>query len=229
MNGWRSHFTPRAAWIAMRARPMLMASIAVGFIVYLGLRWHGDGHPQSRSLLAWNTGEVMFLLLSWRMMHRAQVQVMRERALTQDPGRLLILLLTVLAAAAVLLAVGTQLATMRQLRDEARTLHIGLAALTVFTSWLFTQVLFAFHYAHDFYAARVRGEADPLVFPGTPDPLYADFVYFACVIGTSGQTADVPFNSTAIRRVGALHCVLAFFFNATLLALAINIAAGLLV
>jgi uncharacterized membrane protein len=134
----------------------------------------------------------------------------------------------VLAAAAVLLAVGTQLATVKDLQGPARTLHIGLAGLTVLTNWLFTQVLFALHYAHDFYAARIRGEPELLVFPGTPDPLYADFVYFAVVIGTSGQTADVAFNGTAIRRVGALHCVLAFFFNATLLALAINITAGLL-
>jgi uncharacterized membrane protein len=228
MSTLRAHFTPHAAWTALRARPLLVASTLVGLLVYLGLRLHGDGHADSRSLVAWNTGAVMYLLLSWRMMHGAQVQQMRDRALTQDPGRLLILLLTVLAAAAVLLAVGTQLATVKDLQGPARRLHIGLAALTVLTNWLFTQVLFALHYAHDFYAARIRGEPELLVFPGTPDPLYADFVYFAVVIGTSGQTADVAFNGTAIRRVGALHCVLAFFFNATLLALAINITAGLL-
>lgn len=96
------------------------------------------------------------------------------------------------------------------------------------SSWLFTQVLFALHYAHDFYATRGRRHQDPLQFPGTPEPGYRDFLYFACVIGTSGQTADVSFTGSALRSVGTLHCVLAFFFNATLLALAINIAAGLL-
>ena len=55
-----------------------------------------------------------------------------------------------------------------------------------------------------------------------------DFFYFACVIGTSGQTADVAFATSALRRVGTLHCVLAFFFNTTLLALTINVAAGLI-
>jgi uncharacterized membrane protein len=31
-----------------------------------------------------------------------------------------------------------------------------------------------------------------------------------------------------MRRVATVHCVLAFFFNATLLALSINIASGLI-
>jgi hypothetical protein len=53
-------------------------------------------------------------------------------------------------------------------------------------------------------------------------------VYFACVIGTSGQTADVSFTSRSMRRTGLLHCVLAFFFNTTLVALTINIASSLM-
>jgi uncharacterized membrane protein len=58
-------------------------------------------------------------------------------------------------------------------------------------------------------------------------PDYGDFLYFACVIGTSGQTADVSFTSRAMRRIGTVHCVLAFFFNTTVVALTINIASGL--
>jgi uncharacterized membrane protein len=89
-------------------------------------------------------------------------------------------------------------------------------------------VLFALHYAHDFYLARIRGEQDPLGFPGTPDPDYSDFFHFACVIGTAAQTADISFNGPAFRPVGTLHCIVAFFFNAALLSLTINLAAGLL-
>lgn len=88
-------------------------------------------------------------------------------------------------------------------------------------------MLFALHDAHDFYLARSRGEPDALLFPGTADPGYRDVLYFACVIGTSGQTADVSFNGSTLRSVGTLHGVLAFFLNTTVLALAINIAAGL--
>ena len=69
-------------------------------------------------------------------------------------------------------------------------LRATLAGLTVFTSWLFTQVLFALHYAHDFYLCRIRGATDPLIFPGTPDPGYADFFHFACVIGRVVQSFE---------------------------------------
>ena len=102
-----------------------------------------------------------------------------------------------------------------------------LVVLTVLTSWLFTQTLLALNYAHDFYAARAAGQPDPLLFPGSTEPSYGDFLYFACVIGTSGQTADIAFNGSALRPVGTLHCILAFFFNTTVLALTVNIGAGL--
>jgi uncharacterized membrane protein len=117
---------------------------------------------------------------------------------------------------------------VKDLHGTARGAHLVLALVTIVTSWLFTQVLFALHYAHDFYMARHRQRSDPLDFPGTDDPDYGDFFYFACIIGTSAQTADVSFTDSALRRIGTLHCVLAFFFNATLLALTINVAAGLL-
>ncbi|MBP7395112.1 MAG: DUF1345 domain-containing protein, partial [Zoogloea sp.] len=73
-----------------------------------------------------------------------------------------------------------------------------------------------------------RGGNGGLQFPGETDPDYGDFLYFAAVIGTSGQTADVSFASRPMRRIGLLHCVLAYAFNTTLLALTINIASGLL-
>jgi len=67
-----------------------------------------------------------------------------------------------------------------------------------------------------------------LIFPGTSLPDYADFLYFSCVIGTSAQTADVSFSSSVLRRIGTVHCILAFFFNTTILALTINIASDLI-
>jgi uncharacterized membrane protein len=87
--------------------------------------------------------------------------------------------------------------------------------------------MFALHYAHDFYMTDQHGTHGGLEFPGEPAPDYADFLYFACIIGTSAQTADVSFTSRKMRRNGIVHCVLAFFFNTTLLALTINIASGL--
>ncbi len=54
-----------------------------------------------------------------------------------------------------------------------------------------------------------------------------DFLYFAVVIGMTSQTSDVSISSSALRRLVLIHGVIAFFFNTTLLAITINIAAGL--
>lgn len=220
---------PAGWWRALRARPRLLLSIGLGLVVWLVLPGLRPFSGEARALLAWNAGALGYLALAAPMVLEKDTPRMHRRALLQDEGRLAILLMVVLAAAAVLLAVGSQLAAVRDMKDpDLRTGHVLLATLTVFSAWLFTQLLFALHYAHDFYVARLRREPDPLTFPGTPDPGYLDFVYFACVIGTSGQTADVAFNGGALRGVGALHCVLAFFFNAILIALTINIAASLM-
>ena len=212
----------------MRSRPRLMAAALWGAAVYATLPLAWAAQPAARALVAWNAAALLYLALTLQLTLTDDAAAMRRHTLRQSDGRIAVLVLVVLAAAAVLLAVGSQLTSVKDMHGTQRTLHVALAALTGVSSWLFTQVLFALHYAHDFYLARLRHQDDPLLFPGTPEPGYGDFIYFACVIGTSGQTADVSFNGPRLRRVGTLHCVLAFFFNATLLALTINIAAGLL-
>ena len=66
-----------------------------------------------------------------------------------------------------------------------------------------------------------------LDFPGDDAPDFIDFLYLSFVIGTSAQTADVAMTSRRMRRLGLVHCVLAFLFNATVLALTINLTASL--
>lgn len=211
---------------ALRARPRLLWAIVLGVAVYaLVAALTGQTHATA-ALLAWNAGALANLALTWHMTKASHADDVRRRAVNQDEGRLAILSVVVLAAVAVLLAVGTQLGQARSLEGGERAGHLALAALTVLTSWLFTHVVFGLHYAHDFYLARIRHEPDPLAFPGTPDPTYTDFFHFALVIGASAQTADISFQGSALRPVGTLHCTVAFFFNASLLALAINVVAG---
>ena len=136
--------------------------------------------------------------------------------------------MVVLSALSCLAAIVAELAQAKTAQGALRYEHIGLAALTIVTSWCFTQIMFALHYAHDFYVSEIKNQSGGLDFPGGQAPDYADFLYLACVIGTSGQTADVSFTNRTLRRVGLLHCVLAFFFNTTVVALMINMASALL-
>ena len=217
---------PKLARIVL-ARPRLFACILLGIVTALALPPSVATHMVTRAVIGWNVGALVYLVLTLHMMFWSSDERMRERAVLHDDGRLLILAMVVVAAVSSLAAIVSELAMARGLLASERYLHIGLALGTLLSSWGFTQVSFSTHYAHDYYAARLRGEPGGLAFPGETTPDYADFLYFACIIGTSGQTADVSFTSRAMRRTGLLHCVLAFFFNATLLALGINIASGL--
>ena len=149
------------------------------------------------------------------------------QARLQDESQWVILILVMVAAIASLVAIVAELAAASGLHGALRYTHISLALFTIVASWTFTHMMFGLHYAHDYYLAVTKGEPVGLQFPGDDAPDYGDFLYFAYVIGTSAQTADVNLTSKAMRRVGLLHCVLAFFFNTTVLALTINIAASL--
>lgn len=214
---------------SLRARPRLAAAALLGLVVALAWPWlGGEAREVTRWLIGWNVGAATYLVLTAVMMVQSSHEDMRKRAPTQDEGAAMILALVVLAALASLGAIVAELAVARHEVGITRALHIGLAAATVLTSWAFTQVMFALHYAHEHYQSLHAREPAGLVFPDTRQPDYFDFLYVAVVIGTSAQTADVAFGSGPMRRVGLVHCVLAFFFNATLLALMVNVGAALL-
>ena len=68
----------------------------------------------------------------------------------------------------------------------------------------------------------------PLRFPDEQlEPDYWDFLYFSFTIAVASQTADVSIRSRAMRRAVLGQSLLSFFFNTSILALSINIAAGL--
>ncbi len=209
------------------ARPRLCISAFVGLVFAYLLPQALAQQTITRAIIGWNVGALLYLALALRMMFWSSHERMKARALQQDEGNTAVLVLVITAALMCIGAIVAELAVVKELHGELRYAHIALAALTIVTSWSFTQVTFALHYAHDYYVTACHGEHGGLDFPGGQPPDYGDFIYFATVIGTSGQTADVSFTSKKMRRIGTIHCVLAFFFNTTLVALTINIASGL--
>ncbi len=209
------------------ARPRLFSSIAIGVATALLLPESVAQQVVTRAIIGWNVCAVLYLVLAMKMMFWSSHERMRTRALQHDEGSTVVLLLVITAALMCIGAIVAELAVVKDLKGTIRYAHIALAALTIASSWAFTQTMFALHYAHDYYVSAIHGEHGGLDFPGGHPPDYGDFLYFASVIGTSGQTADVSFSSRKMRRTGTVHCVLAFFFNTTLVALTINIASGL--
>lgn len=219
---------PRLRFLRLvRARPRLFVATLVGIAVAWLLPASVASHAVTRLLLAWNTGALLYVALAAIMMLRSSHHHIRRRAQLQDDGQLVILALVVVSTVASLAAIAGELAVVKDMHGLLRIEHVALAGLTVLSSWAFIQVMFTLHYAHDYYHAVCHGHAAGLQFPNDEQPDYGDFFYFAAVIGTSGQTADVSFTSKSLRRIGSMHCILAYLFNTTVLALLINIGASL--
>jgi uncharacterized membrane protein len=212
---------------AFRARPRLLVAIILVGILMVVLPW-SLAWP-TRALIAWNSGIGLYLVLAFVMMLAGEEEEnMRRRAATQDEGALTVLILTALAAIACLVAIAAELAGVRDMPAAQKLQHIGLVIATVLTAWFFVHTMFTLHYAHEYYQDP-PGSRPALDFPGgEKSPDYLDFLYFASTIGVACATADVSITSRDIRRVALWHGVLAFFFNTTILALAINVGAGLL-
>jgi len=209
----------------VRARPRLTTAVVLGFTVLVLLPSTVSGPTQA--LIAWDMGAVLYLVLAWTMMLRASIEGMAKRARMQDDGAVAVLILTVTAAIASLAAILLELIGIRDHPGGEQTLRVALAALTILCSWFVVHTSFALHYAHEYYMRGSRTDAPCLQFPGGGAPNYVDFLYFAFVLGTTSQTSDVAINSHKMRRLALTHGVIAFFFNATLLALLVNVAAGL--
>lgn len=212
----------------IRARPRLLIAIACAIVTAIVLPADLVEQPITRALVAWSVGTCLYIVLAAVMMVRSSHDGMTRRAQLEDEGQHVVLALVVVAVVASLAAIAGELVLVREMHSGARAGHVALAALTVLSSWGFMHLIFALHYAHDFYAALARKHAPGLAFPGDEKPVYGDFFYFAAIIGTSGQTADVSLVTSATRRLGTLHCIVSFFFNTIVLALTINIAATLL-
>ena len=212
----------------MNAHRRLLVALAVGLVIALVL----DSAPLAlRFAVAWDVAVLLFLGLTWWSVEKCPRQMMRATVLANDQGRVAILTIVLLAIAASVAAIFFLL--QRPLETATPTpVHILAAVATIVCSWLLTHVMFALHYAHRFYRDNpTTPEQDAtggLAFPGSPQPHYWDFLYFSFVIGMTSQVSDVQVTSYGMRRLVLLHGVLSFAFYTVVLALCINIVAGLI-
>lgn len=209
------------------ARPRLLISIVVSVLVYILLpNWLSLA---TSAIITWNSGVICFLALAYSMMTSATPQRMNRNAQRQDEGRLAILSLVVAAACFSLFAIGAMLKNTKGISPEILTLHVTLAGMTVISSWLLIHTMFTLHYAHLYYREHnSEDDTKSLDFPSENQPDYWDFLYFSFVIGMTCQVSDVQIASRSMRRLALIHGILTFFFNTVILAISINIVAGLI-
>ena len=211
-------------------RPRLAISIAVGLAVGLAL-WLVPNPviSSTRFIFAWDALLICFIGLTLPMMMECDETKIRARAASQDEGQHFVLALAVIAAVFSIIAIAAQLSLAKNEHGLLKAARVVLAFATVAGSWFFVQLIFALHYAHEYYGPDDGGDAQRggLNFPDDDQPDYWDFLHFATIIGVAAQTADVAFTTKSLRHTGTVHGMVAFVFNTVVLALTINLLAGL--
>ena len=110
-----------------------------------------------------------YLSLAFRVMRDCNADRIRTRAARQDDSAVVILVLVLLAMFSSFAAIFGLIGAAKGASKEGKLFFVGLAAATIFISWLVTQVVFTLHYAHEYLrAARFPDKNAPgaLTFPG---------------------------------------------------------------
>jgi len=171
------------------------------------------------AMLSFDVAAFVFLLLCAPLLS-SETKEMREAAKRNDANRVLLLVITAIVSLVVLVAVAAELSQ----GGRPKPLMIVLVLGTLVQSWIFSNFVYALHYAHLFYSSGEGGtDCGGITFPGTKEPDYWDFIYFASCLGMTFQVSDMNIETGHIRRVVTFHCLAAFVFNLGILAFTINV------
>jgi len=162
----------------------------------------------------------VFLISCLSILSTREEAEIRQHAAENDANRFGLLVICGIVMTVLLIAI-----TAEVIGRNPEPATKGLIVLTLVLAWLFSNMVYALHYAHLAYMAP-SSQCDGFEFPGTPQPTYWDFVYFAFTCGMAFATSDVQITKEQIRRVVTFHCLAAFAFNIGVLAFSINLLAS---
>jgi len=175
-------------------------------------------HARTLSFMAgFDLAAVVFLGSCIPLLGTREAAEIRDHANANDANRTILLGITGVVMAVLLVAIGAE-----AMGTNPEPFTKGLIIFTLALAWLFSNTIYALHYAHLAYGDECH-ECAGLEFPGTPQPNYWDFVYFAFTCGMAFATSDVQITSQHLRRVVTIHCLAAFAFNIGVLAFTINV------
>jgi uncharacterized membrane protein len=205
--------------LGQRVAPARFLAFLVIFAVAFAASFAALGW-QRALMTGFDIAAVFFLLAITPILRASGEATMRKHAEENDANRVVLLVITGVTMIAILTAVFSEL-SVKDGGGPPKGLIVGTLAL----AWLFSNTIYALHYAHLYY---VEGSKGGLNFSGDGEPDYSDFVYFAFTLGMTFQTSDtaVAVETRHMRRIVTVHSLLAFVFNIGVLAFTINVLGG---
>jgi uncharacterized membrane protein len=217
--------------IFLRMHPLqrILLSLVVALIVFLLTR-SAAFSPLLYSMILWDAFAISFIITCVVVLLTPTVSQIREYARKEDGSRVFVFFMILFSSFASMVMV-LLLIISKDSSTTERSIFLPAAIAGMLLSWIMVHVTFAFHYAYLFYDDDGDGErqkhAAGLEFPNEKKPDYVDFLYFSFVIGMTFQVSDVQVTSRTIRRTVLAHGLVSFVLNTFVVALTINIIAGL--
>jgi uncharacterized membrane protein len=199
-------------------------------VAFVGL--HGTGTLGTQLVAAWDVFAFTIVILAWFVLSTKDPYEVRRNARIQDASQTFLFIVVVSAAMVSLFAVFILLGSSKNLSSGSFAAHVTLSVAAIVLSWTLVHTLFCLRYAHVYYINAHKFDRDKiaggLIFPGGDNPDYLDFAYFSFVVGMTCQVSDVQISSKTIRRLTIIHGLISFAFNTAILAMFVNIVAGLI-
>ncbi|WP_010183997.1 DUF1345 domain-containing protein [Sphingomonas sp. PAMC 26605] len=171
------------------------------------------------AMAAFDVAAAVFLIAISTLLGHGEADKMRKAAENNDANRAGLLVITGVTMLIILTSVA------KELQGKTSIAATVLVIATLVLAWLFSNTVYALHYAHLFYSDCDNDGKDSggLDFPECAEPDYWDFLYFSFTLGMTFQTSDVEISSRRMRRVSLGQCLAAFVFNIGVLAFTINV------
>ena len=174
-------------------------------------------------LVAWDAAAVTYVAWIVLKLWPLDAEQTGRHAEREDPTRAAADLILLCASVASLLAVGLVIIRAGSGGGLREGLQAGFGVASVMASWAVIHTVFALRYARIFYTGPDGGAN----FHQEEPPCYSDFAYLAFTVGMTYQVSDTELNTKGFRRNVLRHSLLSYLFGTVIVALTINLVAGL--
>jgi uncharacterized membrane protein len=165
-------------------------------------------------------------LVAWPIIIGASSSRAAQLAAREDQTEGSARTLLVGAGVASLLGAGYALHLAGRHSGAPRAVLIGVAVLTVVLSWALINTVYTLRYA-DQHFRSAPGGIEFGTEDGRQQPGYRDFAYVAFTIGMTYQVSDTDLTTKTVRHTALRHALLSYLFGTVIVAMAINVVAGL--
>ena len=198
-----------------------MATFGAGILVFglasLLIPW------QLAALIGWSATAAAFVASVWFSVGRMDGAATAAFATVEDDSRAAADVVLISASGASLLAVALTLLKASGESPAAQAFITTIATMSVILSWGAVHTVFMLRYARLYFA-----NGGGIEFNDREPPTYLDFAYVAFTIGMTYQVSDTTVTARSIRRTVFRHELLSYVFGTGVVAMLINVVAGLL-